>query len=188
MNKVFLSLAITLSLTNLTGCVSLTGLQDAKSDFACPLSDGVRCASVSKIHEAQQILPESSASTDAAKLLPVSDPTPEEMADAAESHLNFVVARRRPEVILRIWYAPYVDDAGDLHDQHYLYTTIEPAGWAAESLRFEASGEPRSLTPLAQKTDLPAPYQLDRTQIKECTLKPLSTREPLNAPSTRSTP
>lgn len=161
----------TLCLSVLSGCTSLTGLQDARSDFACPMSEGVHCASVSDVHQQTSESNNKSVITEA---LP--EPTETETVDAKESLLNYVIPRRQAEIILRIWYAPYVDAAGDLHDQHYLYTTTRPAGWTENTLSLRAEGEPRLLTPLNSKIDgdKAEPYRLDRRQIKECTLTPLN--------------
>lgn len=38
--------------------------------------------------------------------------------------------RRIPEVILRLWIAPWTDDAGTFHTAETLYVTVKEARWA----------------------------------------------------------
>jgi conjugal transfer pilus assembly protein TraV len=42
---------------------------------------------------------------------------------------------RQPPLVLRIWIAPWEDEAGDLHDQSFVYTMINPGRWMIEANR-----------------------------------------------------
>jgi conjugal transfer pilus assembly protein TraV len=113
-----------------TGCGSMSGL-DANSSFACKAPDGILCESMSGIYAngQQKNLPgqrvhqhataePSSAAQETAALLPtaIASGTP---------------VRTIPRV-MRIWFAPWEDSDGDLHDQSYLYLTIDRGHWLIE--------------------------------------------------------
>ena len=51
MNRPLLTLTVCALTSLLTACGSITGLQDAKSDFACSVDLSPRCASLSSVHE-----------------------------------------------------------------------------------------------------------------------------------------
>lgn len=42
---------------------------------------------------------------------------------------------RTPERVLRIWMAPFQDQEGDLHDQRYVYTTVQPGQWTLDAAK-----------------------------------------------------
>lgn len=42
---------------------------------------------------------------------------------------------RSPEQVIRIWVAPYEDADGDLHDQRYVYLTLNHGGWQMDAIR-----------------------------------------------------
>ena len=69
------------------------------------------------------------------KAIPSSEPgishpaaTPQTLADAA-------LPRRMPELLLRIWIAPWTDIDGDLHDASCVYARIREARWATAARR-----------------------------------------------------
>jgi conjugal transfer pilus assembly protein TraV len=52
---------------------------------------------------------------------------------------------RTQPVVMRIWVAPWEDDAGDLHADGYIYTEIEERRW---NLGGRYKGPQKSFTPL----------------------------------------
>ena len=143
----------------LSGCGSLTGFSNAKTDFACAdLSGGPSCRNISQVYEennpaAPVVLGSSEedfvqpffesnqskeaqgtkAETSSGSGLQISG------ASAVERTSDFVTivpARpwRKPETVLRVWLAPFHDKLGDLHDQRYLYVRLENGGWTTDSV------------------------------------------------------
>ena len=141
-----------IALLTLTGCSSLTGLQDAQSDFACSVDMTPRCASLSTVHESLDkeetvgnaivIREESQANSASQNLDPLAIETP------------LMSPKRAPEEILRIWIAPYIDKEGDLHADHVIFTTVRTARWAPESLEIKSleDSTDRFITPLKGQT------------------------------------
>lgn len=144
----FVSFPFLIALLTLTGCSSLSGLQDAQSDFACSVDMTPRCASLSTVHESLDkeetvgnaivIRAESQANSASQSLDPLAIETP------------LMSPKRAPEEILRIWIAPYIDKEGDLHAEHVIFTTVRSARWAPESLEIKSleDSTDRFITPL----------------------------------------
>lgn len=142
------SFPLLVALLTLTGCSSLSGLQDAQSDFACSVDMTPRCASLSAVHESLDkeetvgraivIREESQANSASQSLDPITIETP------------LMSPKRAPEEILRIWIAPYIDTEGDLHAEHVIFTTVRTARWAPESLEIKSLDESsdRMISPL----------------------------------------
>lgn len=143
----------------LSGCGSLTGFSNAKTDFACAdLSGGPSCRNISQVYEennpaAPVVLssseedfvqpffePNQSKEAQGTKAEPSSEPGLQiSEASAVERTSDFVTivpARpwRKPETVLRVWLAPFHDKLGDLHDQRYLYVRLENGGWTTDSV------------------------------------------------------
>ena len=144
----FVSFPFLIALLTLTGCSSLSGLQDAQSDFACSVDMTPRCASLSMVHESLDkeetvgnaivIRAESQANSASQSLDPLAIETP------------LMSPKRAPEEILRIWIAPYIDMEGDLHAEHVIFTTVRTARWAPESLEIKSldDSSDRMISPL----------------------------------------
>lgn len=142
------SFPLLVALLTLTGCSSLSGLQDAQSDFACSVDMTPRCASLSAVHESLDkeetvcraivIREESQANSASQSLDPITIETP------------LMSPKRAPEEILRIWIAPYIDTEGDLHAEHVIFTTVRTARWAPESLEIKSldDSSDRMISPL----------------------------------------
>ena len=117
MNRLF---GITLSLLILGGCSTLSGY-DAKSSFACRAPDGVRCESMSGVYAN-------------AKAGGTTNKTP--VGEKAKGVMTVPVSSgtpiRTPPRILRVWFAPWEDSDGDLHDQHYAYLPVDHGRWVME--------------------------------------------------------
>lgn len=118
----------------LTGCSSMSGL-DAKSNFSCKAPDGILCESMSGIYANAQ-----------AKNLPgqkVNKHTQEGAADSPHANETGVMTKpiysgtpiRSAPRLLRVWIAPWEDTDGDLHDQSYVYLTIDSGQWLIEHNR-----------------------------------------------------
>jgi conjugal transfer pilus assembly protein TraV len=113
-------LSITLSLLTLGGCSTLSGY-DAKSAFACRAPDGVRCESMSGVYAN-------------AKAGGTMNKTP--VGEKAKGVMTVPISSgtpiRTPPRILRVWFAPWEDSDGDLHDQHYAYLPVDHGRWVME--------------------------------------------------------
>ena len=143
----------------LSGCGSLTGFSNAKTDFACAdPSGGPSCRNISQVYEENnQTTPVVLAASEEDFVQPFFEPNlPKEALEpktepsaasgaqasdvsAVERTSDFVTivpARpwRKPETVLRVWLAPFHDKLGDLHDQRYLYVRLENGGWTTDSV------------------------------------------------------
>lgn len=146
MKRVFLTLTICGFSSLLTACGSITGLQDAKSDFACSVDLSPRCASLSSVHESLD--KEEVQSEALSTAVVISDGTPS--GDPIATDTPLMAPKRSPEEILRVWVAPYIDEDGDLHAEHVIFTTIREARWAPETLDIKPVKEAsrKMITPL----------------------------------------
>lgn len=131
MNRPLLTLTASALTSLLTACGSITGLQDAKSDFACSVDLSPRCASLSSVHESLD-KEELEHSEVLSGTVVISDG--KSTGDPIITDTPLMAPRRSPEEILRVWVAPYIDEDGDLHAEHVIFTTIREARWAPETL------------------------------------------------------
>ncbi|MCW5323676.1 type IV conjugative transfer system protein TraV [Verminephrobacter aporrectodeae subsp. tuberculatae] len=117
----------------LSGCSSMSGF-DAKSEFSCKAPDGILCESMSGIYANAQ-----------AKNLPsqhvARSEVPVELSQAkAGSNVmtkpiySGTPIRSAPR-LLRVWFAPWEDTDGDLHDQSYVYLPVDSGRWLIEHNR-----------------------------------------------------
>jgi conjugal transfer pilus assembly protein TraV len=123
----------------IAGCAGTLSGVGGGSAFACKAPPGTTCASVAGVYanavannlpgQQQQPRPEKSPSTN---------------AEAKGSSADSSVAARTPGSgsairsdprILRIWLAPWEDSDGDLHDQAYVYVTVDAGKWLIEHNR-----------------------------------------------------
>ena len=143
----------------LSGCGSLTGFSNAKTDFACAdLSGGPSCRNISQVYEENNpttpVVLEASEEKDFVQPFFESNQTSGKQTVKTESEsvsveqvetsavertsdfVTIVPARpwRKPETVLRVWLAPFHDKLGDLHDQRYLYVRLENGGWTTDSV------------------------------------------------------
>lgn len=129
---------------SLAGCVNLTGLKDAESDFACSVEMNPYCGSLSSVHERINQPPQDEAT--------VHITTDGFVPDRLAMDTPLMTPKRAPEEILRIWVAPYIDEEGDLHAEHVIFATVRRARWAPETLGIEKTTDTkRHLTPLASR-------------------------------------
>lgn len=115
----------------LSGCSSMSGY-DAKTAFACKAPDGVLCQSMTGVY-----------ANVAAKTLPGQRQSGSVAADGAggqqaprSSVLTAPISSGTPirsnASVVRIWLAPWKDSDGDLHDQSYIYLTLDYGDWLLE--------------------------------------------------------
>lgn len=144
----FVSFPLLIAVLTLTGCSSLSGLQDAQSDFACSVDMTPRCASLSTVHES---LDKEESLGNAIVIREESHSNaPSQSVDPLTVETPLMSPKRAPEEILRIWIAPYIDKEGDLHAEHVIFTTVRTARWAPESLEIKSLDESsdRMISPL----------------------------------------
>lgn len=114
----------------LCGCASMSGL-DAKSHFACKVPDGIFCESMSGIYANAQAkeLPGQRVSQRANTEAPI------ELSQAkgvmTKPLYSGTPIRTAPR-LLRVWFAPWEDSDGDLHDQSYVYLQVDSGRWLIE--------------------------------------------------------
>lgn len=141
----------------LTGCGSITGLQDAESNFACSVDMTPRCASLSSVHESldkeevKKNFSFESSSNDSVQIQPIT--TEGQNIDRLAYDTPLMTPKRAPEEILRVWVAPYIDTDGDLHAEHVIFTTVRGARWAPETLDVKPmkAASDKMITPLVSK-------------------------------------
>ena len=150
-----------LSSLALTGCSSITGLQDAESNFACSVDMTPRCASLSSVHESldkedaqKNFSFESDSSDSGSNTVRIREVTTDgQPIDRLAYDSPLMVPKRAPEEILRVWIAPYIDTDGDLHAEHVIFTTVRDARWAPETLDIKPmkAASEKMITPLRSK-------------------------------------
>lgn len=148
MMRALLSFSSLMAILTLTGCSSITGLQNAQSDFACSVDMTPRCAALSTVHESldqEASLGKALVIREEARDNPVT-----QNPDPLTVETPLMSPKRAPEEILRIWIAPYIDKDGDLHAEHVIFTTVRTARWAPDSLEVKSIEESSSrfITPL----------------------------------------
>lgn len=180
----------------LSGCSSFSsmfsGLSGSTVEHACKAPDGVSCSSVSGnyANAVAGNLPGQKAVTVIAPTAPqlqsdkptaqtVESATETQPADSTDqvffSPRDIAAPRsgdpvRMAPLVLRIWFAPWEDADGDLHDQHYVYAVMHHGKWLIEANRQAVMNAYRPVYPLngaAEKTtpkqDIPAGFGLPPT-------------------------
>ncbi len=132
-NKSAKSLGLLLSFVLLSACAV------SKESFDCKPGKGVGCKS---IHEVNQMLNEQNlgakdlsmiSATDAQSLASaletsaLSMPIPEHLKDK-----DILLLQRVPERALSIWFAPFSDTEGHLHDASTVHVILNPSTWQIE--------------------------------------------------------
>lgn len=118
----------------LSACTNMSGL-DAQSKFSCKAPDGILCESMSGIYANAQ-----------AKNLPgqrVNQHGLDNKIDLPSATVHGVLTQpiysgmpiRSAPRMLRVWFAPWEDTDGDLHDQSYVYLPIDAGRWLIEHNR-----------------------------------------------------
>lgn len=120
----------------LAGCGSMSGL-DAKDSFSCKAPDGVLCESMTGIYANAQAnnLPgqrvkHGNGTEEVSRAKP---------AEAGTGVLTKPIYSGTPirsaPLVLRVWFAPWEDTDGDLHDQSYVYLPVDTGKWLIEHNR-----------------------------------------------------
>ena len=177
----------------LSGCGSLTGFSNAKTDFACAdLSGGPSCRNISQVYEENNpTTPVVLAASEEDFVQPFFEPNQAKDAQepktepsaasgaqvsdvsAVERTSDFVTivpARpwRKPDTVLRVWLAPFHDKLGDLHDQRYLYVRLENGGWTTDSVNELVSSSRLSKPVYPLSSEQPKdPNEAKREKLKQ---------------------
>jgi conjugal transfer pilus assembly protein TraV len=121
----------------LAGCSSMSGL-DAKDTFSCKAPDGVLCESMTGIYAnaqqnnlpGQRVTHKGGSDTEVSRA---------KVTDAVSRVLTKPIYSGTPirsaPLVLRVWFAPWEDTDGDLHDQSYVYLTVDSGRWLIEHNR-----------------------------------------------------
>ena len=137
MNRNLLAIALFASIASLAGCAT----PGASSKRSCGVPEGAPCMSVRDVYYATNHADRLTASSKPATRA-VTAPTlmiegeslvmsDQEQASAfpVETPPKTVPLRTQARV-MRIWVAPWTDNAGDLHMGGHLFTEIEPRKWS----------------------------------------------------------
>lgn len=144
----------------LTGCGSITGLENAQSDFACSVEMPAQCASMTQVHEGLSRTDKRNAAfskNDGGKPKRTFGEITERIVLTMDKEGSFkekerpvspMQPRRQREEILTVWIAPFVDETGDLHDEQRIHVTVKAASWSPDSLIVPRNDDAKTLHPL----------------------------------------
>lgn len=118
----------------LSGCSSMSGF-DAKSDFACKAPDGILCESMSGIYANAQAKNLPGQRVNARGEAPVELSQAKAGSNVMTKPIYSGTPIRSAPRLLRVWFAPWEDTDGDLHDQSYVYLPVDSGRWLVEHNR-----------------------------------------------------
>lgn len=163
MKKALLLSIAALGVSTLSGCSTLSGF-DAGSEFACDAPVGVSCASVSGVYANAKAgnLPSQKVGAEKFRHL---DRDGEEVgmkndSEGANEPVQAVVQKKSivgnapasetplytQAKVMRVWFAPWEDRENMLHDQSYVYMTVQKGRWDIEHLSKEVAADSRLST------------------------------------------
>lgn len=132
------------SAPNGVSCLSITGINENINSGTLPSlnsrggSGGARAANTTQVVLNQQALPRSF-------MTPVDELNAPRVGQTVNITPNTGISRlatpntgtplRSPEQVVRIWMAPFEDNDGDLHDQKYIYLTLNSGQWQLDAIR-----------------------------------------------------
>lgn len=118
----------------LGGCMNMSGISGSSDSFACKAPEGVTCTSVSGMYAnaVRNNLPGQKTVQEAAVLATGSVP---DTARTPRVTLSSGEAIRSQPRVMRIWVAPWEDADGDLHDQSFIFVTVDSGRWLIEHNR-----------------------------------------------------
>lgn len=150
-----LSISVVAAVAALTGCSSLSGY-DANTQFACKAPPGVLCESMSGIYAnaEQKNLPGQRVNTALGAQGDVS--RAKEEGVLTKPIYSGTPIRTAPRV-LRVWFAPWEDSDGDLHDQNYVYLQVDSGRWLIEHNRRRIQDNYRPVRAPASVKAAPSP-------------------------------
>jgi conjugal transfer pilus assembly protein TraV len=119
----------------LSGCGSMSGY-DAHSGFACKAPDGVLCESMTGVYAnaEQNNLPGQRVRHGSSDANKTADATQNDSVVLTKPLTSGTPIRSAPRV-LRVWFAPWEDTDGDLHDQSVVYLPVDSGHWLVEHNR-----------------------------------------------------
>lgn len=146
--KTLTPIVVSLVLGALSACSSMSGY-DAKSSFACRAPDGILCESMSGIYANARAnnLPGQRGSGRAAE--PAEPQTAKTGAAVMSRPIESGTPIRSAPRVLRVWFAPWEDSDGDLHDQSYVYLPVDSGRWLIEHNRRRIQDSYRPVRPPA---------------------------------------
>lgn len=118
----------------LSGCSSMSGF-DAKSEFACKAPDGILCESMSGIYANAQAKNLPGQRVNARGEAPVELSQAKGGGNVMTKPIYSGTPIRSAPRLLRVWFAPWEDTDGDLHDQSYVYLPVDSGRWLIEHNR-----------------------------------------------------
>lgn len=118
----------------LSGCSSMSGF-DAKSEFACKAPDGILCESMSGIYANAQAKNLPGQRVNARGEAPVELSQAKASSNVMTKPIYSGTPIRSAPRLLRVWFAPWEDTDGDLHDQSYVYLPVDSGRWLIEHNR-----------------------------------------------------
>lgn len=118
----------------LSGCSSMSGF-DAKSEFACKAPDGILCESMSGIYANAQAKNLPGQRVNARGEAPVDLSQAKAGSNVMTKPIHSGTPIRSAPRLLRVWFAPWEDTDGDLHDQSYVYLLVDSGRWLIEHNR-----------------------------------------------------
>lgn len=138
----------------LSGCAWMSGLS-GESNFSCKAPDGVTCQTVSGVYHnsMQNNLPSQLSATRSTEAR-----QPPDTAETDSISPRFMktpasgLPIRKPPKVVRIWIAPWEDEAGDFHDQSFMYTMVNPGKWLVETNKTSISNAFKPVFPLQRTT------------------------------------
>lgn len=157
--SVFKFSTLALAVSVLTGCASISGY-DSESGFACAAPDGVSCTSVSGVHAnaKEKNLPSQRDNAGHKSTEPqvdedgkVIEKAPLQIVNRSSDTFKVVTGMapsngtpiyQNPEV-LRVWFTPWEDKDAMLHDQSYVYLTVQKQRWNIEHIKSNIIEESR---------------------------------------------
>ena len=155
----------------LSGCTSIGSGLDSDTKFKCQAPEGVPCMSATGAYanslsgNLPGLVSQTSAET-GTKPAAASEAVATSIQDAGikrRTIVNTGTALRSAPRVIRLWIAPWEDSDGDLHDQMYLYLTVDPGRWVIEHNRRNIRPEFASATlknaPLSEVAPQLAPQQ-----------------------------
>lgn len=118
----------------LSCCSSMSGF-DAKSEFACKAPDGILCESMSGIYANAQAKNLPGQRVNARGEAPVELSQAKAGSNVMTKPIYSGTPIRSAPRLLRVWFAPWEDTDGDLHDQSYVYLPVDSGRWLIEHNR-----------------------------------------------------
>ena len=108
---------------------------DAKSDFSCKAPDGILCESMSGIYANAQAKNLPGQRVNARGEAPVELSPAKVGSNVMTKPIYSGTPIRSAPRLLRVWFAPWEDMDGDLHDQGYVYLPVDSGRWLIEHNR-----------------------------------------------------